>query len=150
MGADQCELLCLDLQHAEEVRKKLPGLDDAQLSATRFKALGDPVRLRVATALQSGDELCVCDLAWVCGASQNLVSHHVRVLRSAGLAASRREGKLVMYRLSDTGHRLLAAAGFMAGQPQASPTGAEGPGTPFGAVVRSGGRHVGAADLQEA
>ena len=63
--------------------------------------------------LQLGDELCVCDLAWTCGASQNLASHHARVLRSAGLAASRREGKLVMYRLTDTGHSLLAAAALV-------------------------------------
>ena len=150
MGADQCDLLCLDLQHAEEVREGLPELDEAQMNATRFKALGDPVRLRIATALQSGDELCVCDLAWVCGASQNLVSHHVRVLRSAGLSASRREGKLVMYRLTDTGHRLLAAAGFMGGRVLASPSGAEEPGALPGDVVPSGSRHGDRINLQEA
>ncbi len=150
MRTDQCELLCLDLQHAEEVREGLPELDEAQLHATRFKALGDPVRLRIATALQLGDELCVCDLAWVCGASQNLVSHHVRVLRSAGLSASRREGKLVMYRLTDTGHRLLAAAGFEAGEVPVSPSGAEEPGALSGDIVRSGGRPGGTVGLQEA
>ncbi|WP_336031926.1 ArsR/SmtB family transcription factor [Geodermatophilus sp. FMUSA9-8] len=150
MSADQCDLLCLDLQHAEEVREGLPELDEAQLHATRFKALGDPVRLRIATALQSGDELCVCDLAWVCGASQNLVSHHVRVLRSAGLSASRREGKLVMYRLTAAGHRLLAATDFMTARALTSPAGAEEPGALSGDVVRSGGRHGGTIDLQEA
>ena len=150
MGADQCDLLCLDLQHAEEVGEGLPELAEAQLHATRFKALGDPVRLRIATALQSGDELCVCDLAWVCGASQNLVSHHVRVLRSAGLSASRREGKLVMYRLTDDGHRLLAAAGFVAGRAPASPSRADGPGALSSDVVRSGLRHGGPVYLQEA
>ena len=113
MSIEQCDLLCLDLQHAEEVREGLPELDEAQLHAVRFKALGDPVRLRIATALQLGEELCVCDLAWICAASQNLASHHVRVLRSAGLAASRRDGKLVMYRLTDIGHRLLAASGLV-------------------------------------
>lgn len=150
MDADQCDLLCLDLQHAEEVRESLPELDEAQLHATRFKALGDPVRLRIATALQSGDELCVCDLAWVCGASQNLVSHHVRALRSAGLSAFRREGKLVMYRLTDTGHRLLAAADFETGEMPASPSVAERSRAPSGDIVRSGGRHGGTVDPQEA
>ncbi|MGX5653970.1 ArsR/SmtB family transcription factor [Geodermatophilus nigrescens] len=111
MGPDRCDLLCLDLPHAEEVRAALPPLDGAQAAAARFKALGDPVRLRIATALLTGEELCVCDLAWICEASQNLVSHHVRVLRTAGLAASRREGKLVMYRLTDTGLSMLAPAG---------------------------------------
>lgn len=146
MGADQCELLCLDLQHAEEVREGLPELDEAHLHATRFRAVGDPVRLRIATALLSGDELCVCDLAWICGASQNLVSHHVRVLRSAGLSASRREGKLVMYRLTDTGRRLLAAAGFEAGKVPASPSVAEGTGALSGDIVLDGGRHGGTVD----
>ena len=149
MGLDRCDLLCLDLPHAEEVRKGLPELEEAQLHAARYKALGDPVRLRIATALQAGEELCGCDLAWICGASQNLVSHHVRVLRSAGLAASRREGKLVMYRLTGPGHRLLAAVGFEASEVPASPLGSERPGALPGDFVHSGGRHGGTMDLQE-
>lgn len=112
--------------------------------------MGDPVRLRIATALRSGDELCVCDLAWVCGASQNLVSHHVRVLRSAGLSASRREGKLVMYRLTDAGHRLLAAAGRLPGRAPAGPSFPEGSRALPGDAVPSRGRHGGTIDLQEA
>jgi len=51
----------------------------------------------------------VCDLAWVCGLAQNLVSHHVRQLRVAGLAVSRRDGRLVMNRLTAAGQALLAA-----------------------------------------
>lgn len=137
---EQCDLLCLDLQHAEEVRAGLPDVDEAQLRAARFKALGDPVRLRIAAALLSGGELCGCDLAWICGCSQNLVSHHLRVLRSAGLAASRRDGKLVMYRLTGTGHRLLAAEDFDGGATT----------TLSGAIVRDGDRHAGTVDLQEA
>lgn len=140
MSLEQCDLLCLDLQHAEEVRAGLPDLDEAQLRAARFKAMGDPVRLRIAAALQSGEELCGCDLAWICGCSQTLVSHHVRVLRSAGLAASRRDGKLVMYRLTDTGHRLLAAEGFDAGAHTTVPV----------AIVRDGARHSGTVERQGA
>ena len=150
MGLDRCDLLCLDLPHAEEVREGLPELEEAQLYAARYKALGDPVRLRIATALQAGAELCGCDLAWICGASQNLVSHHVRVLRSAGLAASRREGKLIMYRLTGPGHRLLAAVGLDGcGVLPASPSGAERPGPLPGDFVHSGGRHSGTMNLQE-
>ncbi|MCW2584460.1 MAG: hypothetical protein JWQ53_3250 [Klenkia sp.] len=112
MAVDRCELLCLDLPHAEAVRAELPDVEQAGGPALRFKALADPQRLRIAAALQAGDELCVCDLAWIAGASQNLVSHHVRVLRTAGLAVSRKDGKLVMYRLTDTGRALLALAGI--------------------------------------
>jgi DNA-binding transcriptional ArsR family regulator len=77
------------------------------LIAERAKALADPSRLRIALALRTGGEMCVCDLAWVCGFAQNLVSHHVRLLRSAEVAVSRREGKLVMYRLTAQGQALL-------------------------------------------
>ena len=108
MSSDACELLCLDLPQAEMVRARVPADDDARPAADRARALADPTRLRIARALHVGDELCVCDLAWVCSASQNLVSHHVRQLRTAGLATSRRDGKLVMYRLTDTGQALLS------------------------------------------
>jgi ArsR family transcriptional regulator, lead/cadmium/zinc/bismuth-responsive transcriptional repressor len=109
MSGDTCDLLCLDLPHAEAVRAQLAGEDRARLLADQAKALGDPTRLRIAAALQLGEELCVCDLAWITELSQNLVSHHVRVLRTADLATSRRNGKLVMYRLTEAGHRLLSA-----------------------------------------
>lgn len=108
MSGDSCELLCLDLPQAEAVRALVPAEEDVRPAAERARALADPTRLRIARALQAGGELCVCDLAWVCSAAQNLVSHHVRQLRTAGLAASRRDGKLVMYRLTDTGRALLS------------------------------------------
>ena len=75
----------------------------------RAKALADPTRLTIAMALRDGDELCVCDLAWVTERAENLVSHHARTLRSLGLATSRRDGKMVLYRLTDSGRELLAA-----------------------------------------
>lgn len=109
MNGDTCGLLCLDLPHAEAVRARLTGEERARALAAQAKALGDPTRLRIAAALELGEELCVCDLAWITELSQNLVSHHCRHLRTAGLASSRRDGKLVMYRLSDAGHRLLTA-----------------------------------------
>jgi len=73
------------------------------------RALGDPTRLMIAVALADGGELCVCDLSWICERAENLVSHHVRLLRGAGLARSRRDGKLVMYSLTPAGQALLAA-----------------------------------------
>ena len=109
MSGDTCDLLCLDLPHAEAVRAQLAGEEQSRVLANQAKALGDPTRLRIAAALQLGEELCVCDLAWITELSQNLVSHHVRVLRTADLATSRRNGKLVMYRLTEAGQRLLAA-----------------------------------------
>ena len=106
---DQCDLLCLDLPHAEDIRMSLPDLEALTAAATLGKALADSTRLAVAAALLSGDELCVCDMAWVVGQAQNLASHHLRVLRAAGLVTSRRDGKLVMYRLTPTGRVLVDA-----------------------------------------
>lgn len=106
---DTCDLLCLDLPRAEAVRRMRPALDAVVAAAETAKALGDPTRLTVALALREGGELCVCDLAWVCERSDKLISHHARQLRSAGLVRSRREGRMVMYSLTEAGAALLAA-----------------------------------------
>jgi DNA-binding transcriptional ArsR family regulator len=104
---DQCDLLCLDLPRAEQLRRTRLAGAQAEAAALAGAALGDPTRLTIAAALRDGGELCVCDLAWVVERSQNLVSHHVRRLRAAGLVRSRREGKMVMYALTPTGECLL-------------------------------------------
>jgi ArsR family transcriptional regulator, lead/cadmium/zinc/bismuth-responsive transcriptional repressor len=106
---DACDLLCLDLPMAERVRAELPALADLERWASGAKGLGDPTRLGIALALRASGRACVCDLAWIVGRDERLVSHHVRQLKSAGLAASRREGKMVMYELTALGTALLAA-----------------------------------------
>jgi DNA-binding transcriptional ArsR family regulator len=106
MADDRCDLLCLDLAKAERLRLARLATGDAELAATAAKALADPTRLMLAHALREG-ELCVCDLAWVAERSENLVSHHVRALRTAGLVRPRRNGKMVMYSLTERGHELL-------------------------------------------
>ena len=77
--------------------------------AERAKALGDPTRLVLAGALADGHDLCVCDLAWVAERSENLVSHHLRVLRNADLVRGRRDGKMVMYAVTEAGPALIDA-----------------------------------------
>lgn len=107
--ADACELLCLDLPRAEELRHRRADARTVAEAAGRARALGDPTRLAVALALRHGGELCVCDLSWVCERSDKLISHHVRQLREAGLVRSRRDGKMVMYSLTAAGAALLEA-----------------------------------------
>ncbi|MDP9439352.1 MAG: metalloregulator ArsR/SmtB family transcription factor [Actinomycetota bacterium] len=109
MTNDRCDLLCLDAPRAEGIRRKLLDEETARIAAERARALADPTRLTLAAALREGGELCVCDLAWISGRSQNLVSHHLRFLRSHGLVRSRRDGKLVMYELTAGGSSLLSA-----------------------------------------
>ncbi len=65
-----------------------------------FKALGDPVRLRLFYLLASCDELCVCHLTEALELPQSTVSRHLGVLRHAGLVVARRDGKWMHYRLA--------------------------------------------------
>jgi ArsR family transcriptional regulator, lead/cadmium/zinc/bismuth-responsive transcriptional repressor len=109
MADDRCDLLCLDLPRAEQLRAARLSDATARTFADRAKALSDPTRLTLAAALADTDELCVCDLAWVTGRAENLVSHHLRALRNAGLVGSRRDGKMVMYAVTDAGRSLLSA-----------------------------------------
>ncbi len=107
---DRCELLCLDLPVAEAIRARtLARTSELRDAADRARGLADPTRLSLAAALAETEELCVCDLAWIAGRSQNLVSHHLRALRSHRLVDSRRAGKLVMYSLTSEGRALLSA-----------------------------------------
>jgi DNA-binding transcriptional ArsR family regulator len=104
---DRCDVLCLDLPRAEELRRRRLPVELAETAAARARALADPTRLSLATSLLDGDELCVCDLAWISGRPQNLVSHHLRALKREGLATSRRDGKIVFYSLTERGAELL-------------------------------------------
>ena len=109
MAEDRCDLICIDAPRAESIRERLLGGGAALEASERAKALSDPTRLTLAAALRDGEELCVCDLSWIAGRSQNLVSHHLRTLRSHGMVRSRRDGKLVMYSLTGEGRSLLSA-----------------------------------------
>ncbi|MGH2798921.1 MAG: ArsR/SmtB family transcription factor [Thermoleophilaceae bacterium] len=109
MADDRCDVLCLDLERAEALRSRRLPATTALRVAAQAKALADSTRLTLAATLADGGELCVCDLAWVVERAENLVSHHLRLLRSEGLVATRRDGKMVMYSLSERGRELLAA-----------------------------------------
>lgn len=107
---DRCELLCLDLDRAEAIRHDRLDQEMLEVVARQMRALADPTRLSLVDALARTTELCVCDLGWITGRAQNLVSHHLRALKVQGLAQSRPEGKIVFYSLTATGRRLYASA----------------------------------------
>ena len=67
--------------------------------AARFKALADPTRIGIVNRLACADELCVCDLTDAFELSQPTISHHLKVLREAGLVESSRRGTWAYYRL---------------------------------------------------
>jgi len=79
-----------------------PPLDEhvAQELAVRFKALADPSRVAIVNRLAGADEVCVCDFIGTLGLAQPTVSHHLKVLREAGLVeVARKRGTWVYYRL---------------------------------------------------
>ena len=81
----------------------------AESLALRFKALSDPARVAIVNRLASADEVCVCEFRL--GLSQPTVSHHLKVLREAGLIeVARKRGTWVHYRLVPEAVEQLAFA----------------------------------------
>jgi len=67
--------------------------------AARFKALADPTRVAIVNRLSVADEVCVCNLTETFDLSQPTISHHLKVLRDAGLVEASRRGTWAYYRL---------------------------------------------------
>jgi len=74
-------------------------LGAAEALAARFKALADPTRVAIVNRLGAADEVCVCDLVDAFDLSQPTISHHLRLLRDAGIVESERRGTWAYYRL---------------------------------------------------
>ena len=76
--------------------------EQAAAAARVFKALGDPVRLRILSivASRAGGEVCVCDITDAFELSQPTISHHLKVLKEVGLLTSERRASWVYYRLA--------------------------------------------------
>ncbi len=64
-----------------------------------FKALADPTRVAIVNRLTTADSVCVCDLTAAFDLSQPTISHHLRILREAGLVEAERSGTWAYYRL---------------------------------------------------
>src|SRR5436305_14945133 len=71
--------------------------------AERFRALADPTRVAIVNRLSGVAELCVCDLTAAFDLSQPTISHHLRILREAGLVESSRRGSWAYYLLGPDG-----------------------------------------------
>jgi len=84
----------------------MPAGTDLKDAVNILKALADPTRLRIMLLLRRR-ELCVCELMFVLEMEQSRVSHHMRVLREAGIAEDVREGRWIIYRVP------AAAAGLV-------------------------------------
>lgn len=106
-----CEAEFVDTARVNLVHSQLPDSHSVDALSDIFKALGDPTRLRIVSALAIS-ELCVCDLANALGSSISAVSHQLRVLRNLKLVKYRKEGKMVYYSLNDECVETLLSEGF--------------------------------------
>ncbi len=73
--------------------------DAAEALASAFKALADPTRVAIVNRLAAASEVCVCDLTGAFELSQPTISHHLKILRDAGLVEAERRGTWSYYRL---------------------------------------------------
>jgi len=88
-------------------RREAPGGEETSRLAQLFKLLGDPTRTRILYAVLGAEELCVSDIAAAVEVPETTVSQALRLLRTAGVVANRREGRLMYYRLADAHVRML-------------------------------------------
>src|SRR5438093_1794564 len=97
------------------MRRSIPAIDDPDVRL--LHALADPTRLAIVRELGQTASICACDFTATCGVSQPTVSHHLRVLREAGVVRTHRQGTSIEYSLDpDVRGRLsVIAGGLVAG-----------------------------------
>ena len=107
---------CCEFLHAHEeliarVNDNMP--DEMMLYelAELYKIFGDSTRIKILYVLFES-EMCVCDIAQLLGISQSAVSHHLRVLKQSKLVKVRKEGKSVIYSLTDDHVRTIIDQGL--------------------------------------
>jgi len=89
-----------------------------------LQALGHPTRLSIVRELTGGGEVCACDFTTCCDVRQPTVSHHLRILREAGVIEAERRGTSIWYRIvPGAAERLRALASELLGGPQVIPVG---------------------------
>ena len=91
-------------------KAKVPEEDKIRQQSEFFKALSDPARIRIIYALSGGD-LCNCHLMHIMGMPQTAISHHMKVLKYAGIVKDQRAGKWITYSLAD--RKALEALGIL-------------------------------------
>jgi DNA-binding transcriptional ArsR family regulator len=91
---------CAQIKNLEKILSEMPSEDEIQKNADTIKALGDPTRLKIIYLLEHG-ELCVCEIMAALEKPQPTVSHHLNLLKNAGLLKWRKEGVWIHYKLSN-------------------------------------------------
>lgn len=103
---DTCDIYCYDEAKVKRIQGEMQKEDISSVSQL-FKALADENRAKISYALCQDEELCVCDVANIIGATVATTSHHLRTLHKQGIVKYRKEGKLAFYSLDDEHIRQL-------------------------------------------
>lgn len=91
----------IDATKVKSAQDVVPSADDAQRLGSLLGLLADPVRVRILFALVAVEELCVGDLALALDINHDQSSYALKLLRAAGLVQTRRDGRVIYYRLAD-------------------------------------------------
>lgn len=97
---DRCEVNLVHPEVVARVEARMPAPERVEDATSLYKALSDPTRYRILSALAQ-EELCVCDLAVIACANESTTSHQLRHLRALRLVTFRRAGRMAYYRLAD-------------------------------------------------
>ncbi len=111
MNEEKCGVRIVHLAKVEEAKAASLSRYEIEKLSQLFKSLADPSRIRILSALERY-EMCVCDLAALLGVTESAVSHQLRLLRTMGLVANRREGTVLYYRLLDNHVQTLLEIGL--------------------------------------
>ena len=98
-GTCSCESASEYADELKELADKNLSLENSEAKSKVFKALSDPIRLRIL-GLLSSREMCVCEVMVALDLTQPTASHHLRILENVGLVKDRKEGKWVFYRIA--------------------------------------------------
>lgn len=96
-----CSIDLIDEAKVTTVKNAMPADEALARLAETFRLLGDPTRVKILQAL-SMEELCVCDIASLLGATKSAISHQLRLLRSLRVVRYRKAGRIVYYSLDDS------------------------------------------------
>lgn len=91
---------CIDPERVRRATARLISADDAARLSGQLSVMADPTRLRILYALDTGDELCVGDLATALDVNQDQIGYALRLLRAGGLVVTRKTGRIVYNRLA--------------------------------------------------
>ncbi|MBM4240376.1 MAG: winged helix-turn-helix transcriptional regulator [Euryarchaeota archaeon] len=97
---DKCETGDDRIKKLMKILSQIPEANELHRKSEIFKALSDPTRLKILYLLQNG-ELCVCEIIIALEKPQSTISHHLNILKNAGIIKWRKEGVWIHYSLSN-------------------------------------------------